>query len=83
MLGPAAFHLKKPLRVVLDDGWQKAWGDWQVNSKFPMGLTAMAQDAKAQGAEMGLWLAPLLVDADLALVKDHPDWLVAGASYSH
>lgn len=83
LLGPAAIQLKKPLRVVLDDGWQKAWGDWQANSKFPMGLAAMAQDAKAQGAEMGLWLAPLLVDADLPLVKDHPDWLVAGASYSH
>lgn len=83
LLAPAAQQLAKPLRMVLDDGWQQAWGDWRPNSKFPLGLAAVAKDVQAHGAQMGLWLAPLLVDADLPLVKEHPDWLVAGASYSH
>lgn len=83
LLGGPAKQLGKQLRIVLDDGWQVAWGDWRANGKFPQGLGAIAQDLAAQGAATGLWLAPLLVDADLPLVKEHPDWLVAGASYAH
>ncbi len=83
LLQPGAAKAGKPLRIVLDDGWQKAWGDWQSNAKFPSGLGKLAADFKADGMEMGLWLAPLLVDADLPLVKDHPDWLVGGAKFDH
>lgn len=83
LLQPAAAKAGKPLRIVLDDGWQKAWGDWRTNDKFPSGLKKLAAEFKADGMEMGLWLAPLLVDADLPLVKDHPDWLVGGAKFDH
>lgn len=83
LLQPGAVKAGKPLRIVLDDGWQKAWGDWTTNDKFPSGLKKLAADFKADGMEMGLWLAPLLVDADLPLVKDHPDWLVGGAKFDH
>ena len=83
LLQPGAAKAGKPLRIVLDDGWQNAWGDWQTNNKFPSGLKKLAADFKADGMEMGLWLAPLLVDADLPVVKEHPDWLVAGAKFDH
>jgi hypothetical protein len=72
-----------PLRIVIDDGWQKAWGDWEPNAKFPAGLAALTADLKSQGFETGIWLAPLLVAADSETAQAHPDWLVQGASYKH
>jgi len=72
-----------PLRVVIDDGWQRAWGDWQPNDKFPSGLDGLAADLAAEGLRVGVWLAPLLVHADSALAADHPDWLVADLTFDH
>ena len=71
------------IRIVIDDGWQLAWGDWLPNEKFPYGLDSLATDLEAQGYRMGLWLAPLLVKEDLSLVADHPDWFVGGVDYNH
>ncbi len=72
-----------PLRIVVDDGWQKAWGDWEPNAKFPSGLSGLAKDLKAQGFQTGVWLAPLLVDEDSATATAHPEWMVGGASFKH
>ena len=54
-----------PVRVVVDDGWQVAWGDWRPNDKFPSGMDGLAGDLRGEGHAVGLWLAPLLVDAEL------------------
>lgn len=70
-----------PPVVVLDDGWQRAWGDWQVNAKFVDGLATVADTLHARGLKFGLWLAPLLVDPKAKLAREHPDWLVKDASY--
>ena len=72
-----------PLRVVVDDGWQVRWGEWTPNDKFPSGLDGLATDLKADGFEMGVWLAPLLVDAKSDLVDQHPDWFVEGVDWIH
>lgn len=72
-----------PLRIVVDDGWQQAWGEWLPNDKFPEGLDGLATDLSADGFLMGVWLAPLLVSAESTLVADHPEWFVQGASYVH
>jgi len=72
-----------PLRIVIDDGWQKDWGDWTPNDKFPDGLDGLAKKLKADGFEVGVWLAPLLVRADSKLAKAHPEWLVQGAKFPH
>ena len=69
--------------LVIDDSWQKAWGDWTPNSKFPSGLDGLAKDVKAQGWHFGVWLAPFLVSDKLDLVKQHPDWFLPGVSYLH
>lgn len=71
------------LRIVVDDGWQQAWGDWQPNAKFPQGLSGLASELHAQGYEVGVWLAPLLVAEDSATAQAHPEWLVGGATYGH
>ena len=60
----------------VDDGWQIAIGDWQANSKFPTGMTALADKIKATGRKAGLWLAPLLVVPSSKTYREHPDWLL-------
>ncbi len=72
-----------PVRVVIDDGWQRAWGDWYPNDKFPSGLDGLAADLKHDGLEVGVWLAPLLVHRDSELARLHPEWLVEGLTYDH
>lgn len=50
-----------PLDVIqLDDGWQKAYGDWNVDrKKFPDGMKAVADQIRAAGAIPGIWLCPV------------------------
>ena len=71
------------LRIVVDDGWQMLWGEWTPNAKFPRGLSGLAADLHGQGFEVGVWLAPMLVDADSTLVSAHPDWFLPNARYVH
>ena len=80
-LGPSAAGATQ--RVVIDDGWQRAWGDWRPNAKFPGGLGALAAELRADGFEVGVWLAPLLAAPDAPVALAHPDWWVEGASYNH
>lgn len=71
------------LRIVIDDGWQRAWGDWYPNDKFPSGLDGLATDLRADGFAMGVWLAPLLAQESSEIVAMHPEYFVQGASYAH
>ncbi|MGM0577828.1 MAG: glycoside hydrolase family 36 protein [Myxococcota bacterium] len=81
--GDAVPATARPLRVVIDDGWQRGWGDWRPNEKFPAGLDGLAADLHADGFRVGVWLAPLLVEADADLVEAHPEWFVQGATWRH
>ncbi|MBI4955435.1 MAG: alpha-galactosidase [Myxococcales bacterium] len=72
-----------PLRIVVDDGWEAAWGDWTPNAKFPSGLDGLAADLAADGFELGVWLAPLLAGAQSQVYAAHPDWFLPDATYKH
>jgi alpha-galactosidase len=72
-----------PLRIVVDDGWQVLWGEWTPNEKFPSRLDGLSTELREAGFEVGVWLAPFLVDADSALVQEHAEWLVPGLVYQH
>ncbi len=64
----------------IDDGWQKAVGDWlEVKPGFPAGMKALADRIRGAGYQPGLWLAPFAVETDSTLFRDHPDWLVTDA----
>ena len=82
VLGPTA-PSTPPLRIVVDDGWESAWGDWTPNDKFPLGLDGLATELAVQGHTMGVWLAPFCVAEGSETARLHPDWLVVGASYNH
>lgn len=73
----------RPLRIVIDDGWQRAWGDWDTNAKFPAGLAGTAQALKDQGFETGIWLAPFLAARSSAVFAAHPDWFMPDTGWNH
>lgn len=71
-------------RFVLDDGWfagrrhdRAALGDWVVDTeKYPGGLQPLIDHIHAQGMGFGLWVEPEMVNADSALYRAHPDWVL-------
>ena len=69
--------------AVLDDGFQRAEGDWEVNAeKFPLGSEGMRQLVDAihdQGLKAKLWWAPLAVDPGTELLKEKPEVLLINA----
>ena len=47
--------------IVIDDGWQKEWGEWVENEKFACGLDTVANKIKECGFLPGIWASPLLM----------------------
>jgi alpha-galactosidase len=63
--------------VQLDDGYQRAVGDWlATNPKFPRGLAPLVADIRAAGFDAGLWTAPFCVAPDSALFAAENHWLL-------
>lgn len=67
-----------PVDVVqIDDGYQRAVGDWTTtNEKFPSGMAALARRIRDAGFRPGLWLAPFTAAAESRLAREHPEWLI-------
>lgn len=53
-----AKHDRIPMQVIqLDDGWEKAYGDWTANpKKFPNGMKPVADKIAKAGMIPGIWL---------------------------
>jgi hypothetical protein len=69
--------INKGLRYIqLDDGYQRAAGDWDMNEKFPHGHRWLTHEIHRKGFLAGLWIAPFAVTAKSALYNDHPDWVL-------
>lgn len=62
--------------VQLDDGWERAWGDWNANAKFPSGMDGFASQLGARQLHAGVWMAPFFMDSTLPLAMANPDWFV-------
>lgn len=60
----------------IDDGWQRALGDWEANERFPRGMAYLAERIRARGLRPGLWLAPFLVTEESPLYRSHPEWIL-------
>jgi len=63
--------------IQLDDGYQKAVGDWQPNDRFPNGLDYLVQRIEKKGFKAGIWTAPFIATEHSELFKEHPDWFLA------
>jgi alpha-galactosidase len=61
----------------IDDGYQRATGDWlQANNKFPGGMKPIADSIHAAGYQAGIWLAPFICEKTSDIFKNHQDWLL-------
>jgi hypothetical protein len=62
--------------VHIDDGWQRAYGDWEAGPSFPAGMQEMAEYIHARGLRASIWLAPFLTSPNAWPAREHPDWLL-------
>ncbi|MFM9453879.1 glycoside hydrolase family 36 protein [Streptomyces europaeiscabiei] len=69
--------LDLPIDVVqIDDGYQRALGDWLALSGRFRSRAGIADTIRARGRRAGIWTAPFLVDPTSILADEHPEWLV-------
>ncbi|MGW3102438.1 glycoside hydrolase family 36 protein [Streptomyces sp. NPDC001100] len=69
--------LDLPIDVVqIDDGYQKALGDWLTLSGRFRSRASIADTIRGRGRRAGIWTAPFLVDPASDLAAEHPEWLV-------
>ncbi|MBQ7321499.1 MAG: alpha-galactosidase [Clostridia bacterium] len=61
--------------IVIDDGWQRGWGDWRENETFSCGLPAVAKTIREAGFTPGIWMTPVGIREDSAVFAEHGDWL--------
>ncbi|MGW0705164.1 glycoside hydrolase family 36 protein [Streptomyces sp. NPDC002643] len=72
--------LDLPIDVVqIDDGYQKALGDWLTLSGRFRSRAGISEVIRARGRRAGIWTAPFLVDPASTLAAEHPEWLVRDA----
>ena len=64
--------------IQLDDGYQRAAGDWEMNAKFPGGHRWLTDRVHAQGLLAGLWVAPFAVAERSGVPATHAAWLLRG-----
>ena len=71
--------------VQIDDGYQRAAGDWETNDKFPHGHRWLTDQIHAHGFQAGLWIAPFAVTERSGIPGKYPDWLLRkdGAPIEH
>nr|WP_239539130.1 glycoside hydrolase family 36 protein [Arcanobacterium pluranimalium] len=60
----------------IDDGWERAVGDWEANQDFPGGMSEIASEISDQDLIPGLWIAPFIAMEDTPLVAQHPEYFV-------
>ncbi len=62
--------------IQIDEGYQRAHGDWEGNERFPHGMKWLAERIKADGFKPGLWISPYVISEQSDVFRQHPDWLV-------
>lgn len=61
--------------IQIDDGWQRAPGDWKPNQRFTKDWwEQLPKRITASGSIPGLYLTPLTVLETNPIVKEHPEW---------
>ena len=65
-------HVK---RIIVDDGWQYCYGEWDANPCFPSGMKKLAERLHKLGFKPGLWLAPAIVEPHCRIAQMDYDML--------
>jgi len=74
----AAARDEIPIELVqLDDGYQRAIGDWlETDPKFPGGLARISRAVRDAGFDAGIWTAPFCVVPESRVYQSQRDWLL-------
>lgn len=86
VLKNAEFIAKDPVlskhvkRIIVDDGWQYCYGEWEPNHYFPNGMEYLAKELTKMGFEPGLWFAPTIVEPHARIAQLDYDMLARGES---
>ena len=62
--------------IQIDDGYQKAVGDWTENDRFKNGLNTLVKKINKLGFKAGIWVAPFIVSEHSDLFRNEQDWFV-------
>ena len=65
-------HIK---RIIVDDGWQYCYGEWEANPYFPSGMEYLAKEIRKMNFEAGLWFAPCIVEPHSPIAQVQSDML--------
>ncbi len=65
-------HVK---RIIIDDGWQYCYGEWEANPYFPGGMEFLAKELSKMGFEPGLWFAPSIIEPHCFIAQQAPEML--------
>jgi alpha-galactosidase len=67
--------------IQLDDGYQRAMGDWlEVGNAFNGGVREVLDQVRKKGFEPAIWVAPFIAERNSHLYRDHADWFIGDAS---
>lgn len=78
MIASDAVLSKHVKRIVIDDGWQYCYGEWEPNPLFPSGMESLAKKLLRMGFTPGLWFAPTIAEPHSRVAQLHPEMLVCG-----
>jgi len=62
--------------IQIDEGFQRAHGDWEGNDRFPHGMKWLADKIKLFGLKPGLWISPYVVSESTEVFRNNPDWFL-------
>ena len=62
-------------RIIIDDGWQYCYGEWEANCFFPGGMEYLAGEIKKMAFTPGLWIAPAIIEPHCRIAQLEYDML--------
>lgn len=65
--------------VQIDDGYQARMGDWLEPGPLVPDPAGLCRTITSLGHEPAIWVAPFIAEAASTVLREHPEWFVAGA----
>ncbi|OGV34251.1 MAG: hypothetical protein A2020_04505 [Lentisphaerae bacterium GWF2_45_14] len=67
-------------RIIVDDGWEYCYGEWDANPLFKSGMKSLADKITKMGFEPGLWFAPSIIEPHARIAQWDSEMLAKGES---
>ena len=66
--------------IQIDDGYQRAMGDWlETGGAFGGSVRSVLAEIRRRGFEPAIWVAPFIAEDHSRVFEDHPDWFIKDA----